>query len=105
MPSGKEEKSMDIKKATIQRVDQVYLLLHLKDQDIRITLTDDNLSNIKAAFNKLLVELKKGSFTFELDDASEDLYHHICMEYVSQLNVELNSIYAELADFDLLEAS
>jgi hypothetical protein len=44
-----------------------------------------------------------GQFSFSLEDEKEDLYHHICKEYITQLNTELNSIYQELSDNGLLK--
>jgi hypothetical protein len=51
----------------------------------------------------LLEQLKNGQFSFSLEDEKEDLYHHICKEYITQLNTELNSIYQELSDNGLLK--
>ena len=62
-----------------------------------------NYSHFISTFNKLLLELKKGEFKFELDDDKEDLFFHISTEYISQLNAELSSIYKELEDYDLLK--
>jgi hypothetical protein len=98
---------METKKAKIIREEEgeaVCLVLHLTDEDLRIVLTDDNPNNIKDAFNKLILTLKKGEFAFELDDEKEDLYHHICVEYITQLNSEIQSVFNELSDYGLLEA-
>ncbi|HEU4472827.1 MAG TPA: hypothetical protein VFR58_17155 [Flavisolibacter sp.] len=96
---------MEINIATIQR-EQVntHLVLQVNDQEFRIILTDDNPNNIKAVFNQLLKELKSGLFNFNLQDDTHDLYHHICKEYLVQLNAELKTIYQELSEYDLLEA-
>lgn len=100
----KEEKSMEANKATIKRTeDSSSLVLYVNGQEFEIVLTDDNPNNIKEVFNNLLKELKKGLFEFELKDDGDDLYHHICSEYLVQLNSELNSVYQELQDHDLLE--
>jgi len=103
MPLVKEEKSMETNIATINRNDEsTSLVLHVNDQEFSIVLTDENPNDIKSVFNKLLQELKKGLFEFELNDDKQDLYHHICTEYLNQLNSELNSVYQELEDYDLL---
>ncbi|GGB64519.1 hypothetical protein GCM10007424_00520 [Flavobacterium suaedae] len=96
---------METKKATILREgdDTVYLELHQADGTLRIALTDNNPNNIKDVFNKLIKGLKLGQFTFELVDDKEDLYHHICVEYLIQLNSEMESVYNELRDLSLLE--
>lgn len=96
---------METKKATIKRNnDRSDLVLNIGNVDIGINLTDDNPNNIKSAFNILLRELKKGLLSFQLDDKTEDLYHHICDEYLTQLNSELKAVYSELSDMDLLES-
>jgi hypothetical protein len=96
---------METRKATIRRdTTNTYLVLEGRDdQKFEIILTDDNPNSIKGVFNSLLKDLKKGLFKFELEDDSSDLYNHICKEYLTQLNVELNTAFNELDDFDLLE--
>jgi len=95
---------METKKATIKRdQNDAYLILELGVENVQITLTDDNPNNIKDVFNKLLISLKGGEFNFELVDDIEDLYYHICVEYIIQLNSELKSVYSELADYGLLD--
>lgn len=95
---------METKKATINRGDtNTYLVLEIGDTPLQITLTDDNPNNVKATFNELLKELKKGVFQFDLDDDSKDLYNNICSEYLTQLNSEIKAIYEELSDYELIE--
>lgn len=95
---------METKKATIKREENhTYLILHFTDIEQKITLTDDNPNNVKAVFNVLLKELKKCPLKFELIDTSEDLYTHICTEYLTQLNAELLTVYQELEEFALLD--
>ena len=95
---------METKKALIHRQkESTSLLLKMGSKDIQIILTDDNPNNIKAAFNELLQELKLSNFNFELYDQKEDLYFHICKEYISQLNNELNSVRSEMIDYGLIE--
>lgn len=95
---------METRKATIKREDaKTTLILEGIGQSFDIVLTDDNPNNVKMAFNGLLKVLKKGSFKYELEDETDDLHYHICNEYITQLNVELNTVYNELADYDLLE--
>jgi hypothetical protein len=103
-PLAKGEKFMETKKATIKREDiATYLILELDGKDLKITLTDDNPNLVKTVFNDILKELKKGTFRFELEDNSEDLFHHICKEYITQLNAEIVIVYRELEEFKLIE--
>jgi hypothetical protein len=95
---------MATKKATIRRgKTDNYLVLETSGKSLEIILTDDNPNSIMTAFNSLLLDLKKGMIQYELDDTGKDLYHHICEEYIKQLNTEIKSVYAELKDYNLLE--
>lgn len=89
--------------ATIERKETGAILkLDLETQELSIVLTEDNPNEVKSVFNKLLTHLKNGEIEFNLTDDKEDLYFHICKEYVNQLNAELKSTYAELIDNGLL---
>ena len=95
---------MELNKATIKREDtSAHLLLLVGERELKITLTDDNPNTVKGVFNDLLKELKKGPIQFELEDEASDLYHHICAEYITQLNAELTTVYGELEEFQLIE--
>ncbi len=91
-------------KATIERNDKSATLKLVVDKTVlNIVLTDDNPYDVKLVFNKLLELLKGGVFDFTLTDEKEDLYHHICKEYITQLNSELKSTFLELKDNGLLK--
>ncbi|WP_089118565.1 hypothetical protein [Cellulophaga lytica] len=95
---------METHKATINRQDEkASLILNINEENLEIELTEDKPNEVKNVFNNLIAFLKKGSFQFELEDDKEDLYFHICTEYIGQLNTELSSIYQELEDYELLE--
>lgn len=95
---------METKKATITREkEKAILVLVGLSNNHEIILTEDNPNNIKLVFNNLINDLKKGIFQFELEDTNNDLFHNICKEYLIQLNTELQSIYNEMDEFDLLE--
>jgi hypothetical protein len=95
---------METKKATIKRQEQqTFLALEGNDSTFEIVLTEDNPNNVKSVFNNLLKDLKKGPFKFELEDDKQDMYHHICEEYLKQLNAEIQTIYSELEEFELTE--
>ena len=49
------------------------------------------------------MHLKNGEIDFNLTDTKDDLYFHICKEYITQLNAELKSTYTELKDNGLLK--
>ncbi len=104
MLSEKEVKYMETHQATINRQDEkASLILNINEKNLEIELTEDKPNEVKSVFNKSIAFLKKGPFQFELEDNKEDLYFHICTEYIGQLNTELSSIYQELEDYELLE--
>lgn len=90
--------------ATIDRKESsATLKLALDETELSIVLTEDNPNEVKNVFNKLLEHLKGGEIDFILTDVKEDLYFHICKEYITQLNAELKSTYKELQDNELLK--
>lgn len=103
--SVKEEKYMATHNATIDRKESsATLKLALGESQLSIVLTEDNPNEVKTVFNKLLEHLKNGELEFNLTDEKEDLYFHICKEYITQLNAELKSTYKELQDNGLLKS-
>jgi hypothetical protein len=89
--------------ATIERKETAATLkLVIGDEKLNIVLTEDNPNEVKSVFNKLLIHLKDDEIEFNLTDDKEDLYFHICKEYITQLNAELKSTYKELEDNGLL---
>lgn len=93
---------METHNATIIREENsATLRLALSDLQLDIVLTEDKPNDVKNVFNKLLEQLKNGEYQFILTDSKEDLYFHICKEYLIQLNAELKSIYKELEDNEL----
>jgi len=94
---------METKTATIKRqTDQSKLALQGHTGSFEIILTEDNPNNIKSVFNLILKDLKNGLIQFELTDDKEDMYYHICKEYIKQLNAEMVAIYEELERYDLV---
>jgi hypothetical protein len=101
----KEEKYMATHNAIIERKNSsATLKLALGETVLDIVLTEDKPNDVKIVFNKLLEQLKSGEFDFNLTDDKDDLYFHICKEYITQLNAELTSTYKELQDNGLLDS-
>ncbi len=91
--------------ATILREEEnVNLVLSFGTTNHKICLTDDNPNEVKTVFNDLIVELKKGKFDFTLVDETQDLYYHICKEYIKQLNGEIADVFSQLKIYKLIEA-
>ena len=91
------------KAAIVRNEGTATLKLALGDTVLEIVLTEDKPNDVKNVFNKLLEQLKCGEFEFILTDEKEDLYFHICKEYITQLNAELKSTYSELQDNGLIK--
>jgi uncharacterized protein (DUF1015 family) len=92
-------------KATIDRKDDqsVDLVLTTDSAKHTICLTDDNPNEVKKVFNSLIVELKKGKFTFSLSDETKDLFFYVCDEYLKQLNGEIADVYSQLKKHKLVD--
>lgn len=103
MHSEREGRFMQNHNATIQRQEKdVYLVLSTGNTNHNICLTDDNPSEVKKVFNDLIVELKKGKFSFTLSDDTKDLYYNICEEYINQLNSEIADVFSQLKECGLV---
>lgn len=95
---------MENKKASIKRgASGTCLVLEINKKKLEIVLTDDNPKNVMSVFNSLIKELKRELIQFQLDDSKEDLYFHICKEYIKQLNAELKEVHNELTGLNLLD--
>lgn len=101
---GKGEKFMVVHKAKIiEKSENHFLKLIIDTQELEIPLTEDKPKEVKKVFNELIKELKKEKFEFSLETVKEDLYYHICSEYIKQLNQELDSVYNDLDAYNLIE--
>ena len=94
---------METHNATISRTaSKQAIVFQVDGQKLTIDLAEDNPNNVKTVFNKLIQKLKTGLFIFKLDDNRQDLYHHVCEEYIKQLNSEMATVYKELEEYELL---
>lgn len=97
---------MEIYSAEVTEVDsENYLSLNIEDEKLLIPLTKDEPNEIKKVFNKLVVFLKKGPFKFSMEDKEDgDIIENVAKEYIGHLNTELDDIYKELTDSNLIES-
>lgn len=95
---------MVIHEAEIAKVDKEYLLaLKIPNNTLKIAITQDVPKDVQKVFNELIVILKNGVFNFELKDVDDkDIFYHVAKEYISQLNSELDDIYKEMKEYNLL---
>ena len=101
----KGDKSMVTHKANIVDIEgERYLVLKTSDEELKIPITEDRPKDIQDIFNKLILLLKKGLFKFELDESTDvDIIYHVGKEYISHLNFELEAVFDEMKDYELLE--
>jgi hypothetical protein len=92
----KEERYMEIVEAVLVTVEEKYFIDILEDPKISIPISDDDPNAVKSAFNFLIERLKKGMFTISLNDTDKDLFYHVAVEYIEQLNGELKTVYQEM---------
>jgi len=91
--------------ALIKTVDtEQYLSLKFNNKQFNLPLTKDEPNEIKKVFNELIIHLKKGLFSFAMEEKKGgDLIYQVANEYVKQLNSELKGVYQELKSNQLLE--
>lgn len=99
-----EEKSMETIKATVVQEDEKYFInINDKENTIRIPMSEDKPTEVKSAFNKLIARIKDGEFQIELVEVGEDLFSQVANEYITQLNREIQEVYSEMQQYDLIE--
>jgi hypothetical protein len=99
----KEEKLMETLNAKVIENDDEYFIELVDNKAIKIPISEDDPKKVKEAFNKLLVQLKKGKFKIALQEESEDLFCQVAKEYIKQLNKELLEVYEEMERHDLID--
>ena len=98
-----EDKSMDTVKAAVRADgDKHFIVIEDKDE-IVIPLSEDKPNDVKSAFNKLIVRIKKGLFQISLGTVGEDLFSQVAKEYIAQLNKEITAVHGEMEEHGLLE--
>ena len=92
---------MKIIRAIVVEEDENHFI-EVHDQDpIKFPISNDDPKEVKKAFNKLLIRLKKGQFKIELKEETEDLFCQVAKEYLNQLNSELQEVFEEMQEHGL----
>lgn len=93
---------METVKATVSKIDEKHFIkIELQDGAVLIPMSDDKADDIKSAFNKLIVRIKKGEFQVKLEGVGEDLFNQVANEYIKQLNKEIKEVRAEMKQHGL----
>lgn len=93
-------------KASVKSKDDKYFI-HIEsgDEGVFIPLSEDKPNDVKSAFNKLIICLKKGKFQIQLDEVRDDLFCQVAKEYVTQLNRELVEVHNEMTRYGLVSTA
>ncbi|WP_278470607.1 hypothetical protein [Gimesia maris] len=95
---------MEAIKATVENSDEKYFIkIESGDEQIRIPMSEDKPNDVKSAFNKLIARIKDGEFQIELEKPSDDLFSQVAIEYILQLNREIQEVYREMEHYNLLK--
>ena len=88
---------------TIERDNDSVVLVFNFEKAIKMNLTSENQEEIKSFFQKLLAKIFDDFVSFQKeyylnlkDEDEKDLFHDVSAKYVSNLNTEIQSIYAKL---------
>lgn len=89
-------------KATVTLKEKKHFIrIELEDGAVQIPMSDDKADDIKSAFNKLIVQIKKGEFQIKMESSGDDLFLQVANEYIKQLNREIKEVYAEMQEYGL----
>jgi len=75
------------------------------EEFIRIPISDDQPNEVKSAFNKIILRLKRGKFKINMSEVQQNLFSLVANEYIKQLNRELQEVFGEMERYSLIEAS
>ena len=90
--------------ATVECVEEKYFLkINVEQGPVTIPLSDDSPNAVKSAFNKLIQRISIGEFTIKLDIVGEDLFSMVTIEYLAQLNREIQEVRSQMAEYDLVK--
>jgi hypothetical protein len=93
---------MQTVKATVAQIGEKHVIkFELEDGPVLIPMSEDKADDVKSAFNKLIVQIKKGEFQVTMEVAGDDLFSQVANEYIKQLNREIVEIRAEMKQHGL----
>jgi hypothetical protein len=89
-------------KASVTQIDnKQFIKIELEDGTALIPMSDDKADDVKSAFNKLILQIKKGEFQIKLEGGGDDLFTQVAAEYIKQLNREIKEVHAEMQEHGL----
>jgi hypothetical protein len=79
-----------------------FIVIDAGSSDIQIPLSDDKPTEVKRAFNQLIVLLKSGPLSIRLAETGDDLFSQVAQEYLKQLNAELREVRSQMEQYALV---
>lgn len=99
-----EVRSMETLSAAVREIDSKYfIVIEVGTEEVRIPLSDNKPTQVKKAFNRLILRIKEGPFELRLNEVGDDLFSHVAKEYMKQLNREVREVRAEMVQHGLVE--
>ncbi|AMV70744.1 hypothetical protein DBW_0343 [Desulfuromonas sp. DDH964] len=92
-----------IKAKVVVHEEKHFIKLLIRDEEIKIPISEDKPNEVKSAFNKLIVRIKEGAFQIELEDIGQDLFSQVANEYITQLNREIQEVRGEMKGYGLVK--
>ena len=97
---------METIRATLETLDEKHFIkIDAGDEGIRIPMSEDKPNEVKSAFNKVIARIKDGQFQVELEEVGEDLFSQVANEYITQLNREIQEVFGEMEQYDLIKTN
>ena len=94
---------METIRAAVECIDDKHFIkIEIGDEGITIPLSEDNPSEVKGAFNRIITRIKVGMFQIKLEEVGEDLFSQVANEYISQLNREIKEVHGEMKEYSLV---
>jgi hypothetical protein len=87
-----------IRTIIVEEEEACYLEFLFPDDEIRLSLSTQDANEVRSVFARIVTKLMQGPFEFELESDRSDLYHFVSIEYLKQLNSELEDVWEEMID-------
>jgi hypothetical protein len=94
-----------VKAAVVEIEEKHFIRIVNAGEEINIPLSDDKPNDVKSAFNRLIMWIKKGEVEIEIEEVGPDLFSQVAKEYINQLNREIQEVREEMEDLELVDGS
>lgn len=92
-----------LKAAVVEEDDKFFIRIVDGGDNISIPMSEDKPNEVKDAFNRIILRLKRGKFKIEMDEVQQDLFSQVAGEYIKQLNREILEVFGEMEQYGLIE--